>query len=210
MTTETTNPNAPKPKKSVALSGTPAGNTALCTVGRSGNDLHYRGYDILDFAEQAEFEEVAYLLVHEKLPTRDELKKYKNALRKMRGLPKALSVDHAVALAQQASSVTARSAGKLIVGATLMGAGMAALVWLGLSLRPNLWMLMLWLMAAALWAGAKLFRARASSLPPPFWVAANALMTLSRRASVTTGSPSRSPRSLQGVRWSSATRGTTT
>ncbi len=75
-----------------------------------------------------------------------------------------------VALAQQASSVTARSAGKLIVGATLMGAGMAALVWLGLSLRPNLWMLMLWLMAAALWAGAKLFRARASSLPPPFWV----------------------------------------
>jgi 2-methylcitrate synthase len=81
---------APKPKKSVALSGVPAGNTALCTVGRSGNDLHYRGYDILDFADQAEFEEVAYLLVHEKLPTRDELKKYKNALRRMRGLPKAL------------------------------------------------------------------------------------------------------------------------
>jgi len=81
---------APKPKKSVALSGVPAGNTALCTVGRSGNDLHYRGYDILDFAEQAEFEEVAYLLVHEKLPTRDELKKYKSALRKMRGLPQAL------------------------------------------------------------------------------------------------------------------------
>ena len=80
----------PKPKKSVALSGVPAGNTALCTVGRSGNDLHYRGYDILDFAEQAEFEEVAYLLVHEKLPTRDELKKYKSSLRKMRGLPKAL------------------------------------------------------------------------------------------------------------------------
>lgn len=80
----------PKPKKSVALSGIPAGNTALCTVGRSGNDLHYRGYDILDFAEQAEFEEVAYLLVHEKLPTRDELKKYKSSLRKMRALPKAL------------------------------------------------------------------------------------------------------------------------
>ncbi len=79
-----------KPKKSVALSGVPAGNTALCTVGRSGNDLHYRGYDILDFAEQAEFEEVAYLLVHEKLPTRDELKKYKSSLRKMRALPKAL------------------------------------------------------------------------------------------------------------------------
>ncbi|HEU5178585.1 MAG TPA: 2-methylcitrate synthase [Burkholderiales bacterium] len=81
---------APKPKKSVALSGVPAGNTALCTVGRSGNDLHYRGYDILDFAEQAEFEEVAYLLVHEKLPTRDELRKYKGSLRKMRGLPQAL------------------------------------------------------------------------------------------------------------------------
>jgi 2-methylcitrate synthase len=81
---------APKPKKSVALSGVPAGNTALCTVGRSGNDLHYRGYDILDFADQAEFEEVAYLLVHEKLPTRDELKKYKSLLKRMRGLPPAL------------------------------------------------------------------------------------------------------------------------
>jgi 2-methylcitrate synthase len=79
-----------KPKKSVALSGVPAGNTALCTVGRAGNDLHYRGYDILDFAEQAEFEEVAYLLVHEKLPNREELRKYKSSLRKMRGLPKAL------------------------------------------------------------------------------------------------------------------------
>ncbi|HKU47622.1 MAG TPA: 2-methylcitrate synthase [Burkholderiales bacterium] len=81
---------APKPKKSVALSGIPAGNTALCTVGRAGNDLHYRGYDILDFADRAEFEEVAYLLVHGKLPTRDELKKYKASLRRMRGLPKAL------------------------------------------------------------------------------------------------------------------------
>ncbi|MFN2646017.1 MAG: 2-methylcitrate synthase [Burkholderiales bacterium] len=78
---------APKPKKSVALSGVPAGNTALCTVGRSGNDLHYRGYDILDFADEAEFEEVAYLLVHEKLPTRDELKKYKHKLQGLRGLP---------------------------------------------------------------------------------------------------------------------------
>jgi 2-methylcitrate synthase len=83
-------PSTFRPKKSVALSGTPAGNTAVCTVGQSGNDLHYRGYDILDFAEQAEFEEVAYLLVHEKLPTRDELRKYKNSLRRMRGLPKAL------------------------------------------------------------------------------------------------------------------------
>ena len=80
----------PKPKKSVALSGVPAGNTALCTVGRSGNDLHYRGYDILDFADEAEFEEVAYLLVHEKLPTRDELTKYKRKLQGLRGLPEPL------------------------------------------------------------------------------------------------------------------------
>src|SRR3954471_13914847 len=78
---------APKPKKSVALSGVTAGNTALCTVGRTGNDLHYRGYDILDFAGEAEFEEVAYLLVHEKLPTRDELKKYKRKLQSLRALP---------------------------------------------------------------------------------------------------------------------------
>ena len=77
----------PKPKKSVALSGTAAGNTALCTVGRSGNDLHYRGYDILDFADEAEFEEVAYLLVHEKLPNAAELAAYKRKLRALRGLP---------------------------------------------------------------------------------------------------------------------------
>jgi 2-methylcitrate synthase len=79
--------NAPKPKKSVALSGVPAGNTALCTVGRSGNDLHYRGYDILDFADQAEFEEIAYLLVHEKLPNRTELGAYKKRLQSLRALP---------------------------------------------------------------------------------------------------------------------------
>ncbi|MBM3395699.1 MAG: 2-methylcitrate synthase, partial [Betaproteobacteria bacterium] len=79
--------NAPKPKKSVALSGVPAGNTALCTVGRAGNDLHYRGYDILDFADTAEFEEVAYLLVHEMLPNRAQLKKYKEKLKSLRGLP---------------------------------------------------------------------------------------------------------------------------
>ncbi len=77
----------PKSKKSVALSGVPAGNTALCTVGRTGNDLHYRGYDILDFAEDAEFEEIAYLLVHEKLPTRAELLNYKRKLKALRGLP---------------------------------------------------------------------------------------------------------------------------
>src|SRR5438876_12089911 len=81
---------APKAKKSVALSGVPAGNTALCTVGRSGNDLHYRGYDILDFAEQAEFEEVAYLLVHEKLPDAAELAAYKRKLKALRGLPSAV------------------------------------------------------------------------------------------------------------------------
>jgi 2-methylcitrate synthase len=77
----------PKPKKSVALSGVPAGSTALCTVGRSGNDLHYRGYDILDIADQCEFEEIAYLLVHEKLPNRAELAAYKSKLKSLRGLP---------------------------------------------------------------------------------------------------------------------------
>ena len=81
---------APKAKKSVALSGVVAGNTALCSVGRTGNDLHYRGYDILDFADQAEFEEVAYLLVHEKLPNRKELSDYKNKLRALRSLPAPL------------------------------------------------------------------------------------------------------------------------
>jgi 2-methylcitrate synthase len=83
-------PEAPKPKKSVALSGVPAGNTALCTVGRTGNDLHYRGYDILDFADEAQFEEVAYLLVHEKLPNAAELAAYKAKLAKLRGLPQPL------------------------------------------------------------------------------------------------------------------------
>jgi 2-methylcitrate synthase len=82
-----TSQSAAKPKKSVALSGVPAGSTALCTVGRSGNDLHYRGYDILDIADQCEFEEIAYLLVHEKLPTREELAAYKAKLKSLRGLP---------------------------------------------------------------------------------------------------------------------------
>ncbi|MEN7530420.1 MULTISPECIES: 2-methylcitrate synthase [unclassified Cupriavidus] len=77
----------PKPKKSVALSGIAAGNTALCTVGRSGNDLHYRGYDILDIADTCEFEELAHLLVHGKLPTRAELAAYKAKLKALRGLP---------------------------------------------------------------------------------------------------------------------------
>lgn len=82
--------SGPKPKKSVALSGVVAGNTALCTVGRSGNDLHYRGYDILDIAETCEFEEVAHLLIHGKLPNKAELQAYKQKLRSMRGLPAAL------------------------------------------------------------------------------------------------------------------------
>jgi 2-methylcitrate synthase len=80
-------PAAPKPKKSVALSGVPAGNTALCTVGRTGNDLAYRGYDILDIADACEFEEIAHLLVHGKLPTASELKAYKARLASLRGLP---------------------------------------------------------------------------------------------------------------------------
>ena len=88
MATEasTTNPGF-KPKKSVALSGVTAGNTALCTVGRTGNDLHYRGYDILEFADTAEFEEIAYLLVHGKLPNLAELAGYKAKLKMLRGIP---------------------------------------------------------------------------------------------------------------------------
>ncbi len=79
-----------KPKKSVALSGVVAGNTALCTVGRTGNDLHYRGYDILDVAETCEFEEIAHLLVHGALPTLNELAAYKAKLKALRGLPQAV------------------------------------------------------------------------------------------------------------------------
>jgi len=81
-----------------------------------------------------------------------------------------------VALAQQASTLSARSAGKILVGSTLTGAAMALAVWIGLSMRPNLWMLMLWLMAVALWAGAKLFGARPTAWPPAFW--RDALITM--------------------------------
>ena len=84
-------PGAFKPKKSVALSGVVAGNTALCTVGRTGNDLHYRGYDILDIATQSEFEEIAYLLVHEKLPNAAQLAAYKTKLKGLRALPAAVA-----------------------------------------------------------------------------------------------------------------------
>lgn len=76
-----------KPKKSVALSGVAAGNTSLCSVGKSGNDLHYRGYNILDLADKAEFEEVAYLLIHGQLPTTSQLAGYKSKLKSLRGLP---------------------------------------------------------------------------------------------------------------------------
>ncbi len=87
---ETTTAPGFKPKKSVALSGTAAGNTALCTVGRTGNDLAYRGYDILDLATTSEFEEIAHLLVHGKLPNRAELAAYKAKLKSLRGLPAAV------------------------------------------------------------------------------------------------------------------------
>src|ERR1700742_2466267 len=77
-------------KKGVGLSGVTAGNTALCTVGRTGNDLHYRGYDILDVAETCEFEEIAYLLVHGTLPTRVVLDGYKAKLKALRGIPSSV------------------------------------------------------------------------------------------------------------------------
>lgn len=89
-TTAAKDPVAFKPKKSVALSGVAAGNTALCSVGKTGNDLHYRGYDILDVATTSEFEEIAYLLVHGKLPNAAELMAYKTKLKGLRGLPQAV------------------------------------------------------------------------------------------------------------------------
>jgi len=87
-----TEPSAFKPKKSVALSGVPAGNTALCTVGRNGNDLHYRGVDILELAAHCEFEEVAHLLLYGHLPTLAELAHYKQRLRSLRGLPQPVRI----------------------------------------------------------------------------------------------------------------------
>ena len=88
--TQTAPAPAPKAKKGVALAGVTAGNTELCTVGHSGNDLHYRGYDILDVAEHCEFEEIAHLLVHGVLPTQVQLAAYKAKLRALRGLPHAV------------------------------------------------------------------------------------------------------------------------
>lgn len=87
MSNDTTSVPGFKPKKSVALSGVTAGNTALCTVGKSGNDLHYRGYDILDLAENASFEETAYLLIHGALPDKAKLNAYTTKLKALRGLP---------------------------------------------------------------------------------------------------------------------------
>jgi 2-methylcitrate synthase len=114
---ESTNPGvaAFKPKKSVALSGVPAGNTALSTVGRTGNDLHYRGYDILEIAETCEFEEIAYLLVHGGLPNRAQLTAYKSKLKSLRGLSAA------VRAALEALPASAHPMDVLRTGASVLG-----------------------------------------------------------------------------------------
>jgi 2-methylcitrate synthase len=89
MSSETSPAEAatPRVKKSVALSGVIAGNSAVCTVGRTGNDLHYRGYDIVELARKSTFEEIAFLLIHGDLPTESQLKGYKKKLKQLRGLP---------------------------------------------------------------------------------------------------------------------------
>lgn len=104
-----------KKKKSVALSGTVAGNTAICTVGRTGNDLHYRGYDILDLATTSEFEEIAYLLIHEKLPNAAELAAYKRKLKALRGLPAS------VKLALEAIPASAHPMDVMRTGVSVLG-----------------------------------------------------------------------------------------
>lgn len=106
---------APKPKKSVALSGTVAGSTAICTVGRTGNDLHYRGYDILEFADLAEFEEIAHLLIHGRLPNKVELAAYKAQLQRLRGLPTP------VRIALEALAPTAHPMDVLRTGCSVLG-----------------------------------------------------------------------------------------
>ena len=115
---ETTPAPGFKPKKSVALSGTAAGNTALCTVGRSGNDLHYRGYDIWDMAGACEFEEVAHLLVHGKLPTPAELRAYKAKLKARRGLPASVkeALEH---LPASSHAMDVMRTGVSVLGCTL-------------------------------------------------------------------------------------------
>jgi len=115
-TTETT--ATFKPKKSVALSGVTAGNTALCSVGKTGNDLHYRGYDILDVADSCEFEEIAFLLVHGKLPNAAELKGYKAKLKALRGLPASLKAA-LEALPASAHPMDVMRTGVSVLGCTL-------------------------------------------------------------------------------------------
>ncbi|MET3135099.1 2-methylcitrate synthase [Oxalobacteraceae bacterium GrIS 1.11] len=107
-----------KPKKSVALSGVTAGNTALCSVGKTGNDLHYRGYDILDVADRCEFEEIAYLLVHGKLPSGAELAGYKAKLISLRGLPAAVK-SALEALPAAAHPMDVMRTGVSVLGCTL-------------------------------------------------------------------------------------------
>ncbi|SFL85416.1 bifunctional 2-methylcitrate synthase/citrate synthase [Rugamonas rubra] len=107
-----------KPKKSVALSGVTAGNTALCSVGKTGNDLHYRGYDILDLAPVCEFEEIAYLLVHGKLPNAAELKGYKGKLKSLRGLPAAVKAS-LESLPASAHPMDVMRTGVSVLGCTL-------------------------------------------------------------------------------------------
>ena len=116
MSTEA--PTGFKPKKSVALSGVTAGNTALCTVGRSGNDLHYRGYDILDVADKCQYEEIAYLLIHGKLPNRVELTAYKAKLTALRGLPKPVR-DALEALPASSHPMDVMRTGVSVLGCTL-------------------------------------------------------------------------------------------
>ncbi len=115
---DTAEPTGFKPKKSVALSGTVAGNTALCTVGRTGNDLAYRGYDILDLAKTSEFEEIAYLLVHGKLPTIAELQGYKAKLKSLRGLP-AVVMDALECLPAGAHPMDVMRTGASVLGCVL-------------------------------------------------------------------------------------------
>jgi 2-methylcitrate synthase len=107
-----------KPKKSVALSGVAAGNTALCSVGKTGNDLHYRGYDILDVADNCEFEEIAHLLVHGKLPTAAELSAYKAKLKALRGLPANLKAA-LEALPASSHPMDVMRTGSSVLGCTL-------------------------------------------------------------------------------------------
>jgi len=107
-----------KPKKSVALSGVPAGNTALCTVGRSGNDLSYRGYDILELADSCTFEEIAYLLVYGKLPNASELRSYQRKLSQLRGLP-AIVQDALELLPAAAHPMDVMRTGCSVLGALL-------------------------------------------------------------------------------------------